>query len=247
MVFWPILVVFLITAVVLISGIGFPIDPQDEEAVMRLAYSLILATGIIFATLGRIILHQGWRTVHYGFVWSCVFAGMLVAYSYREDLQRTLAGVQGTAVQSIALSQTRLEAELRRGWDGHYRADAIVNGVGMRLMVDTGASMVLIPYEQAAAIGVDTNEIEFSVPVMTANGRSTVAFITIASIVVGPIVVRDVHAAVAQPGRLQTGLLGMSFLDRLGETSFQGDRLYLRQGIQAIREAAAPEAGTAAN
>ena len=234
MVFWPILVIFVLTATVMLSGVAFPINYTDEEAVMRLVYSLILGLGIVGAALGRLILHEGWRTVHYGFVWSCVFAAMLVSYSFRDDVQRVVATLNGGGMASIALSQTRIETELRRGWDGHYRADAIVNGVGMRLMVDTGATMVLIPYEQAAAIGIDPNEIDFSVPVMTANGRSTVAQITIASIVVGNIVVRDVQAAVAQPGKLQTGLLGMSFLDRLGETSFQGNRLFLRQGVPAV-------------
>lgn len=242
MVFWPILVVFAMTAIVLVSGVAVPVDVQDEEAVMRLVYTLILASGIVIAAAGRVILHQGWRTVHYGFVWSCVFAAMLMAYSFRSDMQVALAGLKGRPVQSIALSQAQIETELRRGWDGHYRADAIVNGVGMRLMVDTGATMVLIPFEQASAIGIDTSAIDFSIPVMTANGRSTVAPIRIASIVVGQIMVRDVVAAVAQPGRLQTGLLGMSFLDKLGETSFQGDRLFLRQGVPADSPLFAPGA-----
>ncbi|MBK0398955.1 TIGR02281 family clan AA aspartic protease [Limibaculum sp. M0105] len=231
MIFWLILAIFFVTALVLLSGAGFPVDLQDEDAVMRLVYSLILGSGIVVAATGRAIMHQGWRIVHYGLVWSCVFATMLVAYSFRADVQAGLAEIRGVPMQSVALSQARVEAELRRGWDGHYRADAIVNGVGMRLMVDTGATMVLIPYEQASAIGIDTGGLDFSIPVMTANGRSTVAPIRIASIGVGQIMVRDVPAAVAQPGRLQTGLLGMSFLDQLGETSFQGDRLFLRQGF----------------
>lgn len=233
MVFWPLLVVLIVSASFLLAGVGFPVDVADQDAVMRLVYALILASGVVIAAAGRVILHHGWRTVHYGFVWSCVFAAMLVAYSFRDDMQRVMADLRGGPVQSIALSQARIETELRRGWDGHYRADAIVNGVGMRLMVDTGATMVLIPYEQASAIGIDTGAIDFSIPVMTANGRSTVAPIRIASIAVGPIMVRDVVAAVAQPGRLQTGLLGMSFLDQLGETSFQGNRLFLRQGVPA--------------
>lgn len=233
MVFWPILLIFVISAAALLSWAGYPLDLRDEDALMRVVYSLILASGVVVAAAGRMIMHQGWRTVHYGLVWSCVFAGMLVAYSFRGDIQTELAKARGVPLQSIALSQAGIETELRRGWDGHYRADAIVNGVGMRLMVDTGATMVLIPYEQASAIGIDTGALDFSIPVMTANGRSTVAPIRIASIGVGQIMVRDVPAAVAQPGRLQTGLLGMSFLDQLGETSFQGDRLFLRQGVPA--------------
>jgi len=140
----------------------------------------------------------------------------------------------------VALSHTDGEAELRRGWDGHYRADAEINGIELRMMIDTGASMVLIPYEDIAAIGIDPGRLEYSMPVTTANGRSAVAPIRLSSIKVGPIAVFDVPAAVAQPGRLKTGLLGMSFLDRLSETSFQGDRLFLRQRLDNGRFLRAP-------
>jgi aspartyl protease family protein len=91
--------------------------------------------------------------------------------------------------------------------------------------------MVLIPYEQASAIGFEPGKLDFSVPVVTANGRSTVAPVMIGAIRVDDIVVQEVQAAIAQPGKLTNGLLGMSFLDRLGETSFQGDKLYLRQAV----------------
>ena len=97
-------------------------------------------------------------------------------------------------------------------------------------MIDTGASMVLIPFEQAAAIGINPDTLDYSMPVTTANGRSSVAPVQLSSIKIGPIAVFDVPAAIAQPGLLKTGLLGMSFLDQLEETSFQGDRLFLRQG-----------------
>jgi len=120
------------------------------------------------------------------------------------------------------------EVELRRGWDGHYRADAEVNGVPVRMMVDTGASLVLIPAELADDFGLDGAPLDYSMPVATANGPSTVAPVTIDSLRVGSIVVQTVEAAVARPGRLQSPLLGMTFLDRMSETSFQGDRLILR-------------------
>ena len=46
----------------------------------------------------------------------------------------------------------------------------------------------------------------------------------------------DVAGAVAHPGRLGTGLLGMSFLDKVDETIFQGDRLILRQNGTGLRD-----------
>ncbi|MEM1384157.1 MAG: TIGR02281 family clan AA aspartic protease [Pseudomonadota bacterium] len=170
---------------------------------------------------------------------SGIVAGLVTAYVARNDLRDMAAAARGALMPSVALSRTDGETELRRAWDGHYRADAAVNGVTMRMMFDTGASMVLIPYEDAARIGIDPASLTYSMPVTTANGRSSVAPITIASIKIGQIAVFDVSAAVAHPGKLKTALLGMSFIDKLSETSFRGDRLILRQaGVGPERQIA---------
>ena len=210
---------------------------------MRLVYLAVLGAGILAAGTGRALLNDGWRTVHYGLVWSCVFAGLALSYSNRDEMQRLLASVRGDALPQVALATARAETVLNRAWDGHYRAEARINGVAIRLMVDTGASMVVIPYEQVAALGIDRDALDYSMPVMTANGRSTVAPIHIDEIRIGDIVVRDVAAAVSHPGKLHTGLLGMSFLDRLGETSFQGAKLYLRQAVPVVDNRFQPAPG----
>jgi aspartyl protease family protein len=202
---------------------------------MRLIYLGFVAVGLLLAGFGRMILQGHWRLAHNAAVWSAVAVAMGAAYLDREDLMARMAELRGEVLHSVALTNAGAEEELEREWDGHYRASAEVNGRTMTLMIDTGATMVVLPYEQVSTIGIDPTALDFSMPVMTANGRSTVAPITIREIRVGDIVVTDVPAAVAHPGRLQMGLLGMSFLDRLSETSFQGRRLYLRQGPGATR------------
>jgi aspartyl protease family protein len=152
----------------------------------------------------------------------------MASYASREEVADAYQRLRGQVHPSVALATAAGEAELRRAWDGHYRAEAEVNGVPMVLMVDTGASIVLLPYEEAAAIGIDPAALAFEMPVTTANGESTVAPVRLSSIKVGPIAVFDVPAAVARPNRLKVGLLGMSFLERLDETSFRQDRLILR-------------------
>ncbi len=103
----------------------------------------------------------------------------------------------------MALATAEGEAELRRAWDGHYRAEAEINGVRMLLMVDTGASLVLLPYETVARARHRPGRRSTSrCRVTTANGVSTVAPVRLSSIKVGPIAVFDVQAAVAHPGRL---------------------------------------------
>jgi len=175
------------------------------------------------------VLRGGRRTMLHAAIWTGTAAWLLTAFVLRDEAHVLIDELRADLMPSVALSRTAGEAELRRGWDGHYRAEVKVNGVDLKLMIDTGASMVLIPFEEAEALGYDPNTLNYSMPVTTANGRSAVAPIQLASIWIGPIEVRDIDAAVARPGRLKTGLLGMSFLDKLAETSFQGEKLILRQ------------------
>jgi aspartyl protease family protein len=95
------------------------------------------------------------------------------------------------------------------------------------MLVDTGASFVTLTSADAAAIGVDTGGLRFSVPVQTANGMIHAAPVTIDKVAIGSIVRSDVPALVAPPKALDQSLLGMSFLDTLASYAISGDRLVL--------------------
>jgi aspartyl protease family protein len=114
-------------------------------------------------------------------------SGLATAFVFRDEATFVVNEIRAELMPSVAVTRAVGEAELRRGWDGHYRADAAVNGVSLNLMIDTGASMVLIPYEDAVTIGIDPETLDFSVPVTTANGRSSVAPVRL--LIVTPAVV----------------------------------------------------------
>lgn len=227
MIFWTLLTAGLIALAAFLAGPPTEALLTDDE--MRAVYLTVLLTGLIAGGAGRAILYGRWRPILHGLAWMGIFATLLVGYAFRYELRYVYDRVRGELQPTLALSTTGDEVELRRAWDGHFRAGALVNGAEIELMVDTGASVVVIPFEEAEAIGIDTRRLTFSVPVNTANGRSAVAPHKLDEIKIGTITVTDVPAAIAQPGRLKVGLLGMSFLDRLSETSFQRDRLILRQ------------------
>jgi len=229
MLFWPVLIIAV--AVVVVFFAGPPADGLFEGArgETRMLYLTVLISAMAIASAGRIVLRGGRKALVTTTIWIGAIAGLVTAFVFRDEAALVVEDIRSRLMPSVALSRIEGEAELRRGWDGHYRADAEVNGATIQLMIDTGASMVLIPYEEAAMIGHDPQSLVFGMPVTTANGRSTVAPIRLASIKIGDVFVTDVEAAVAQPGRLKTGLLGMSFIDKLAETSFQGDKLILRQ------------------
>jgi len=229
MLFWPILLIASVVLAVFLVGMPDASVLTSVNGEARLAYITVLALALITGAVLRLLMRGGWRTLIHSAVWLGLFAGIAGLWTLRADIEQAAERVRGELVPSMALNRAGGEVELRRAWDGHYRADTRINGTKMRMIVDTGASMVLIPYEKVPALGIDTADLEFSIPVSTANGNASVAPIHLSSVKVGAIAMTNVEAAVAQPGRLKNGLLGMSFLDRLSETTFQGDRLILRQ------------------
>jgi aspartyl protease family protein len=105
---------------------------------------------------------------------------------------------------------------------------AAVNGQSMTLLVDTGASTVVLRPADAERAGIDTADLTYTVPVQTANGTTHAAPARLRSLAIGPLRVRDINALVVPPGSLKENLLGMSFLRRLRSYEFSKDFLTLR-------------------
>ena len=119
--------------------------------------------------------------------------------------------------------------EIRAGRNGHFEITALINGRPVEVLVDTGATMVALSYEDAQAAGIFLRDSDFTQRVNTANGTARVAPITLDTVTIDDITVRNVRAAVAEPGKLQTTLLGMSFLGRLGRTEMSRGVLILQE------------------
>jgi aspartyl protease family protein len=113
------------------------------------------------------------------------------------------AGHQQTGANSLILPAGR---------DGHVMIDAVVNGVPVRFLVDTGATLVTLNPKDAAAAGVGGG-LSYSLNFETANGRTRAAPITLREVRIGQLEIDDVNGAVVENARLS--LLGQSFLNRL--------------------------------
>lgn len=131
--------------------------------------------------------------------------------------------------ETAALAVVGIETSINRSWDGHFRTIAQINGSDVGLMVDTGASIVLLRHDDALRIGIPLEQLDYSTPLTTANGKSYVAPFLIEDLTIGKLTLHDVRAAVAQDGALHSSLLGMSFLENLDETVIQKDRMILRK------------------
>jgi len=119
-------------------------------------------------------------------------------------------------------------AELRRDGDGHFRADVLVNGQPMRMVVDTGASMIVLGEADAQRLGISPLPSAYTARAQTANGVIEYAPIRLASVRVGNVERIDIRAAVVRGDQMGMPLLGQSFLGALTEMSVAGDRMRMR-------------------
>ena len=111
--------------------------------------------------------------------------------------------------------------------NGDFDVTAQINGARVAMVLDTGASSVVLTREDAKAAGLPLEVLAYTANIETANGRTRAAPVTLDRIAIGGLVEHSVAALVAQPGQLKTSLLGMSFLNRLQSWEVRGDRLLL--------------------
>ncbi len=113
---------------------------------------------------------------------------------------------------------------LARAGDGHFYAEAQVNGARIRFLVDTGASLVALTPHDARRAGIAVGDADGRA--MAAGGEIAFAPVTIDRLALGPIEARGVRGAVAD--RLPVSLLGQSFLSRIESIEMRGDTMILR-------------------
>ncbi len=111
--------------------------------------------------------------------------------------------------------------------DGHYWAEALIDGRAVRVMVDTGASVVVLTRADAARLGLDLKAPDFSASVITASGPVRAAPVELKAVAVAGTRVDKVEALVVEQG-LPHSLLGMSYLGRLSGFSATPAALTLR-------------------
>jgi aspartyl protease family protein len=137
----------------------------------------------------------------------------------RHMVTRVLRGSSTPAMRS---------AEIPRGNAGDFAVRAKINGVSTPMVIDTGATWVVLTYETAKAAGLPLELLEYDVDVETASGHTRAARLTLDRLAIGGLIERSVPSLVVPRGSMKTNLLGMSFLDRLESWEVRADRLMLR-------------------
>jgi aspartyl protease family protein len=197
-----------------------------DEDFGSLIYKIVLlvAVGSLVLALFR---HRFSEALTAALLWVVIALALVLAYTYRSEVREVGEHVLAELIPGRPISHGRT-VEIVRGRAGEFQVATQINGTRVPMVLDTGASAVVLTQDAARAAGLPLEMLAYTVNIDTANGRTRAAAVTLERLGVGAIVEHAVPALIAQPGQLKTSLLGMSFLNRLESYSVTSDKLILR-------------------
>jgi aspartyl protease family protein len=225
--FWFLLIGLLIAILILIAqhGVG-TVGPLSTEDFGSLAYKLAILV-FLAAVLATMFRERFTQAITAALLWVVVGLLLVIGYTYRFELGDVANRVLAELIPGHVISHGRT-VEVARTSGGDFAISGQVNGAHVAMVLDTGASSVVLTPDDAKAAGLPLDLLNYTVSIDTANGRTRAAPVTLDHITIGGLEERSVEALVVQPGQLRTSLLGMSFLNRLQSWQVVGDRLVLK-------------------
>jgi aspartyl protease family protein len=167
-------------------------------------------------------------------IWALGIAATVIvsALSYSEQLAQGFGGDRPSLASATTAakptSTARPTLTVAADYRGHYMVHPTIDNYRVKMMVDTGASIVALTASDARALGIAANTSGRKIMLSTANGVVAGTSVMLREIRLGDIVVRNVEAVVLPAGALQTSLLGTSFLGKLQGYEVQTGRMVLR-------------------
>ena len=208
------------------TGRTFSMSNDDFASVAYLGViGAVIAAGIVGSHrhIGELIRNL--------FLWCVIILALVAGWTWRDqlfDLGGELVASLDPARPVVLVSGNNPEIALKKSLNGHFITDATVNGASVRFMVDTGATTIALTYDDAIDAGIDPESLQFTQPIMTANGMAMAASVRIDRLEIGPIVRQDLRATVAAEGKLEQSLLGMNFISSLTSFEMRRNEVILR-------------------
>ena len=137
-----------------------------------------------------------------------------LAIRHLDGGEPALAAAQPERLVVAPASASGTATQVVKGPDGHYWAQATIEGRAVRVLIDTGASVVALTRADARRLGVDPTPDAYTGRVQTASGLARTAPVELAAVSRAGARVERVQALVVEDG-LAYSLLGMSYLGRL--------------------------------
>lgn len=158
------------------------------------------------------------RVAQQAAIWGLIFVGVIAAYGLWNDVSRDLRTRQSL------MSEGKIEVP--RSPDGHYYVTALVNGVAVDFVIDTGATDMVLSQADAARAGLNPDTLAYLGSAFTANGEVRTAMVQLDHVNLSGIEDRDVRAVVNQ-GQMDGSLLGMGYLSRYARIEIADGQMIL--------------------
>ncbi|MBX3514282.1 MAG: TIGR02281 family clan AA aspartic protease [Xanthobacteraceae bacterium] len=226
---WLIIAGLALAVVVLVS--------QHDEGMVGPMDTNAFASLVYFSAL-LLLVGGGFYSVFYGGfqkklkslgIWLGIVALLAIGYNYRGDIVKVVDRMFSVVTpDSDITASIPNSVRVARNTNGDFNVRAQVNGAPLAMLIDTGASSVVLTVEAARAAGLPVDLLKYDITIETAKGRSHAASVVLDQIRIGNIVERRVPALIVRQGDLRMSLLGMSFLQRLDSFELRGQQMVLR-------------------
>jgi aspartyl protease family protein len=181
----------------------------------------VMALALVLSSLLARKLPLG-KAMKMAAAWVAVFAGFFVIFAFRSDFlafgQRLKAEALGSAIVDGQ------EVRIPISDDGHFWAEAKVNGQTGRFLIDSGASVTTISRDMARSAGIPDGGQQ--IVVQTANGPAPAVQAYADRLQVQSISRSEFPVDIND--RDQTNVLGMNFLSSLSGWRVEGNYLVLK-------------------
>jgi len=211
----PRTLILILAGLLLFTGFLFWVFPEIQltnDDRLHFVSLILISTYLMFALFqGRLNLSEAAR---YVFIWVGIGIVLMTGYAFRFELLEIKSRLTSVVYPSSGKETQPGEVYFAAANDGHFYVTAMVNGVKIRFMVDTGASRVVLNPRDAQRLGFKPEDLSFDSQSSTANGSVWGASITLETILVEDHPLHDIPASVSKD-QLDVSLLGMSYLDKL--------------------------------
>lgn len=162
------------------------------------------------------------RTVTFALSWLAIFGGGFVMFSFRDDMGYFAQRLRSEATgEPIARGR---QLRIPQAIDGHFYVDAKINGLPVRFLIDSGATVTTIGRATAQQANIHFSQSRDQI-VLTGNGVVEVASGRAETVDLGPIRRTNLKLHIADRGDLN--VLGMNYLSSLRRWGVDGRWLVL--------------------